>query len=219
MSLNLQIRNPDVFSPLRIFSQSRAREYTVDAPTAAQLPKRHTREELQAQGSKVVMVPSRGTALVDGVMKSVVRDVPTPFYMTAGYESINGFITEVSEKETREFQAAAARAAMLASAGASRGQRVVDEWSTALKPLMLVPPGETRVIHDEDFQEHKRVLIESDGEAGIQIQNESQVRTLRLRNRDSSSGAQTHVAYLAPAQVGLVIANKKSAAVVELLPS
>jgi hypothetical protein len=216
---SLQIKNPSKFSPLRLFSQTRTRDLFVDAPTAPPLPKRRTREELQKIGAEIVMVPSRGTVQVDGVMKSVVRDVPTPFYLTAGYESLNGFITEVSEKETREFQAAASAAAMLSSAGGSRVQHVRDEWSASPQSLMLVPPGETRVIK-EGFEENKRLLIECpDEEVGLQIQNESQTRTLRLRNRDSKSGEQTHVGFLAPAQVGLVIANGKSAACIELMPS
>jgi hypothetical protein len=53
----------------------------------------------------------------------------------------------------------------------------------------------------------------------LQIQNESTTRTLRLRTRDTTTGSTTHVAFAAPAQVALVTANKKSAAVVELMPS
>jgi hypothetical protein len=216
---SIEIKNPSAFNPLRIFSQARVRHFFVDGPSAPPLPKRHTREELQKLGSEIVMVPSRGTAReADGMLRSVTRDVPTPFYLKAGYESLNGFITEVSEKELREFQAAASAAAMLSSSGISRVQHVRDEWNASPQPLMSIPPGETRVIK-EHFEENKRILIESDCEAALQIANQSQTRTLRLRNRDSKTGEQTHVAFLSPQQVGLVIANGKSSAVVELMPS
>ena len=215
MSLPLELKNPSPFHPLRIFQQDRRRNIFVDAPTSPPLPKRHTREELQAQGSQIVMVQSKGIAHVDGALKTVTRDVPTPFYLKAGYESLNGFITEVSEKELREFQAAASAAAMLSSAGAPRGQRVLDEWNTALKELMLIPPG---AKHTLPLEENSRVLIETDDPAGVtlQIQNQSTTRTLRLRNSDPKKG-DSHVAFVAPAQVSVVAAGKSVGAIVELL--
>lgn len=212
----IQIQNPSPFFPLKIFSQERVREYHVDAPTAAPLPKRDTREELSARGSKIVMVPSRGTAHVDGVLKTVTRDVPTPFFRTMGFESLSEFITEVSEKQLREQQAAAAAAAMIGSAGIARVQRVKDEWNPALKQLLLVPPGGKTVLH---LEENKRALIETDEPEGVtlQIQSQSQTRTLRLRNRTETGDVQ-HVAFVAPQQVSIITAGKSvGAAIVELL--
>jgi hypothetical protein len=213
--MNVELSNPSAFHPLRVYQQDRLRSVFIDRPTAAPLPKRETREELNARGSKMVMVPSVGTARENGMMVRVTREVPTPVYATLGYSPIEEFCTEVAERQLREFQAAASAAAMLSSAGTPRGQRVVDEWKASPQPLISIPPGEKRAI---DLEENKRVLIESDEEVGLQIQNESKVRTLRLRNRDSKSGEQTHVAFLAPLQVGLVIANGRSASVIELMP-
>ena len=212
---SVQIKNPSPHHPLRIFSQDRLRHVFVDGPSAPPLPKRETREELNARGSKMVMVPSVCTARENGMMVRVTREVPTPVYATLGYSAIEEFCTEVAERQLREFQAAASAAAMLSSAGTPRVQHVRDEWKASPQPLISIPPGEKRVI---DLEENKRVLIESDEESGLQIQNESKVRTLRLRTRDSKSGEQTHVTFLAPLQVGLVIANGKSASVIELMP-
>jgi hypothetical protein len=217
MSVPLELKNPSPFHPLRVFSQDRLRTHVVDAPTAGPLPTRRTREELHKIGSKIVNVPSKGTARgADGAIATVTRDVPTPFYKTAGYESLSEFCTEVSEKELRAQEAAASAAAMMASAGTARTQRVLDEWKTALKPLMSIPPGGKTVL---PLEENSRVLVETDDPAGItlQVQNQSLTRTLRLRNRDSKKGDVSHVAFLAPAQVSIVAAGNSVGAIVELL--
>jgi hypothetical protein len=210
------LTNPSAFHPLRIFSQERSRKVTVSAPTAAPLPKRETREELIARGSKIVMVPSTGTVREGAVLKTVTREIPTPLHRTLGYEDLNQFVTEISERQLREQQAAAAAAAMLASNGGPRVQHIVDEWG-ATHPLQSVPPGAKNV--SVPLSEEKRLVIECDEEVALQIQNESTTRTLRLRTRDATTGATSHVAFAAPAQVALVVANPKSAAVLELMPS
>jgi hypothetical protein len=217
MSVPLELKNPSPFHPLRIFSQDRLRTHVVDAPTAAPLPKRHTREALQKIGSEIVNVPSRGTARgADGMLTAVTRDVPTPFFKTAGFESLSEFITETSEKELRAQQAAASAAAMMASAGTARTQRVLDEWNCALKQFMSIPPGGKTIL---PLEENSRVLVETDDPAGVtlQVQNQSLTRTLRLRNRDSKKGDVSHVAFLAPAQVSIVTAGNSVGAIVELL--
>jgi hypothetical protein len=209
----VDLNNPSAFHPLRIFSQDRVRNVFTAAPIApVSAPKRETREELEKIGSEIVMVSSRGTIReADGMQKSVVREVPTPFYKTAGYETLAEFCTEQGEKSLRESQQAAP--------SAPRSQRVVDEWG-APHPLQSVPPGGKTVL---GLAEEKRLLVECDEETALQIANQSSVRTIRLRNRNSKTGETTHVAFIAPAreypQAALVIANGKSAAVIELMPS
>jgi len=203
---SIQIKNPSPFTPLRIFSQDRLRNVFVDAPKPAAV-KRSTRAELEGKGRAITMKPTRVTTR----FSSEMRDCPVPLYRSLGYSSVEEYCTTIMDKELIASQQAITPAPSV--------QRVRDEWKASPQALMLVPPGETRVIKD-GFEENKRLVIECpEDEAALQIQNESQTRTLRLLNRDPKTGECTAVAFLAPAQVGLVIANKKSAAVVELLPS
>ena len=74
--MNLELNNPSAFHALRVSAQTRARNVVDKAGPAAAAPKRYTREELVAIGSEIVMVMSRGTAIVNGAPQSVTRDVP-----------------------------------------------------------------------------------------------------------------------------------------------
>ena len=209
---NIELNNPSAFHPLRVFSQDRMRNVFTAAEPTASAPKRETREELQKRGAKVVMVPSRGTVRgADGMVTAVTRDVPTPLYATLGYETLAGFCTEVGEKQLRESQQAAAVA--------PRVQKIVDEWGSP-HPLQSVPPGGKTVL---PLAEEKRLLIECDEEVGLQIANQSNVRTIRLRTRDAKTGETQHSSFIAPARdyplAAMIIANHKTAAVVELMPS
>jgi hypothetical protein len=207
MSQRIELTNPSAFFPLRVFHQDRLR-----SPYAPGLVPRTvkltTREEFEQLGSRNIMVKSRGTVReADGNLRQVEREVPTPFFKTAGFGDLAGFITENMEKQLRESQQAPRTAPPV--------QRTVDDWS-APHPLQLIPPGGKAVL---PLVEEKRFLIEClEEEVGLQIQNESATRTMRIRNRDSKSGAVSNVSHLAPQQVGTVTANGKSAAVVELTP-
>jgi hypothetical protein len=205
--MNVELVNPSKWHPLRVASQDRLRNTFTAAAPAAPAPKRApNRAELEAIGSEMHDVQTR----VSTKFGSELRSLPTPFYRSAGYETLNEFITEKLEKGLRESQQAAPTAPKV--------QQVRDEWS-APKPLLIVQPGDSAVLH---IEESARVLIECEEEVGLQLSNTSSVRTLRLRNRNSKTGETTHVAFIAPAreypQAALVIANGKSAAVLELMP-
>jgi hypothetical protein len=218
---SVEIQNPSAFHPLRVYTQDRARNVVVKA-TAPELPKRHTRAELEKIGAETVMVPSRGTARVDGVMKTVTRDVPTEFFRHAGYDSLAAFCTENEEKELREWQKAAAAAAM----APPRGERVVDSWSSP-KPLQSIPPKtSSQFVHGVEIssakavfklEENKRLLIECDEEVMLQIANTVIGRTIRLRNRNSKSGETTQVAFITYPNAAIVSANGRQSAVIELM--
>ncbi|MGO9623241.1 MAG: hypothetical protein ACLP0B_17930 [Steroidobacteraceae bacterium] len=205
---SIEIQNPSAWHNLRIASQDRVRntfERTA-APTAA--PKRvHSRVELEAIGSEITTQSMR----ISTKFGSEMRNIPTPFYRIAGFETLNEFITESAERELRESQKAAAHVPPV--------QHVVDEWS-APKPFASIAPGEKLNL---PLDEAKRFLIESDDEVALQLSNVSSVRTIRLRNRDMNTGEVSNCAFLPPArefaQAALVIANKKSAACIELMPS
>lgn len=208
--MNLELTNPSPWSPLKVAIQTRARN-VVDKAPAAPTPKRaHSRADLEAIGSEIVMVPSKGTAREDGVMKAVVRNVPTPFYKTAGYETLAEFCTEQGEKSLRESQHAAA-------AVVPRGERVVDSWG-ALQPKLSVPPGGKALI---PLEEHTRLAITCEEPVTLQLSNTSTSRTLRLRTLDTVSGAQANVSFLAPARdwpsSSIVLCDGVHAAIVEMM--
>lgn len=206
--MHVEIQNPSAWHNLRIASQDRVRNTFEKAPAApSPAPKLKTRAELEQLGSELRDVPTR----VSTKFGSETRNVPTPFYRSAGYESLNEFVTDQGEKALRESQKA--------TPAAPRVQHVVDDWAAPVPFASIAPNAKLNLPLDEG----KRYLIESDDETALQISNTSSVRTIRLRNRDPKTGACTQVAFIAPAreyaQAALVIANKKSAAVVELMPS
>lgn len=205
---NVEILNPSAWHPLRVASQDRVRNTFEKAPAAPTAPKkRATRAELEKIGSEMRDVPTR----VSTKFGSETRNVPTPFYKTAGYETLGEFCTEAGEKQLRESQAAVVVAPPV--------QHVLDSWSDPKPFASIAPHAKLNLPLDES----KRFLIESDDEVALQLSNTSSVRTLRLRNRNSKTGETSHVAFLAPAreypQAALVIANGKSAAVLELMPN
>ena len=204
---SVEINNPSAWHNLRIASQDRVRNTFEKAPAApAPASKRATRAELEKIGSELRDVPTR----VSTRFGSETRNVPTPFYKTAGYETLGEFCTDQGEKQLRESQQAAVRVPPV--------QHVVDSWAEP-KPFASIAPSATLNL---PLDEAKRFLIECDDEVALQLSNTSSVRTIRLRNRNSKTGETTHVAFIAPAreypQAALVIANGKSAAVLELMP-
>jgi hypothetical protein len=204
----VEIQNPSAWHALRIASQDRVRNTFEKAPAVhTPAPKRATRAELEKIGSEMRDVPTR----VSTKFGSETRNVPTPFYKTAGYETLGEFCTESGERQLRESQKAVPPAPSV--------QHVVDFWSEPKPFASIAPHAKLNLPLDES----KRFLIESDDEVALQLSNTSSVRTIRLRNRNSKTGETTHVAFLAPAreypQAALVIANGKSAAVLELMPS
>lgn len=207
----IELTNPNPFHPLRIFSQDRLHN-PYSAGLAPRPAKLDTRADFEALGARIINVPSRGTARdADGALKSVTREVPTPFYKTAGYESLAAFCTESMEKQLRDSQQTPRTV--------SPGQRVVDDWGV-LKRTQLVQPGGKVVLN---LEENTRTLIECVEEVALQIANQSNTRTLRLRTRDTETGETQHVAFIPPAreypQAALVIANGSKSAVVELMPN
>jgi hypothetical protein len=210
--MHCQIQNTSAFHQLRIYQQDRVRNpYTPGlVPRNVVLTTRSDFEEL---GTRTVMVKSSGTARgADGVLRSVVRDVPTPYFRTVGFESLPEFVTENMEKQLRESQQAPATA--------PKGQKVVDEWG-AIHPLQSVPAGGKVVL---PISEERRLLVEClEDEVGLQIANESNTRTLRLRNRDAKTGEVEHIAWIPPAREwptsALVICNGSKSAVIELTPA
>jgi hypothetical protein len=204
---SVEIQNPSAWHNLRIASQDRVRNTFQKAP-AAPAPKRpSSRAELEKIGSEMRDVPTR----VSTKFGSETRNVPTPFFRTAGYETLNEFITEQGEKQLRESQKA--------NPAAPSVQHVVDSWSAPTPFASIAPHAKLNLPLDES----RRFLIEADEETALQLSNTSSVRTIRLRNRDTKTGETTHCAFIAPmreyANAALVIANKKSAAVLELMPS
>jgi hypothetical protein len=205
---SIEIHNPSAWHALRIASQDRMRNTFEKAPAVhIPAPKPATRAELEKIGSEMRDVPAR----VSTKFGSETRNVPTPFYRTAGYETLGEFCTEAGEKQLRESQKAVPPAPSV--------QHVVDDWS-APKPFASIAPHAKLNL---PLDESKRFLIESDEEVALQLSNPSTVRTIRLRNRNLKTGEITHVAFIAPmrefAQAALIIANGKSAACIELMPS
>jgi hypothetical protein len=206
--MNVEIQNPSAWHNLRIASQDRVRNTFEKAPAVhTSAPKPATRAELEKIGSEMRDVPTR----VSTKFGSEMRSVPTPFYKTSGYETLGEFCTEAGEKQLRESQKAVSPAPSV--------QHVVDSWSEPKPFASIAPHAKLNLPLDEG----KRFLIESDEETALQLSNTSSVRTIRLRNRDMKTGETTHCAFIAPmrefANAALVIANKKSAAVLELMPS
>jgi hypothetical protein len=208
--LYVELSNTNPFHPLRIFTQDRCRNLMEKLPPATPAPTRDTRADLEKSGSQLVMVKSRGTVReADGNLRQVEREVPTPFFKTAGFETLAEFCTENSEKQLRASQAAAAVA--------PRSQRVVDSWNDPVPFASLAPHANVNL----PLAEEKRYLIEAVEETALQISNVSTVRTIRLRNRDTKTGDVSHVSFLAPARdwpsSSLVIADARKGAIVELM--
>jgi hypothetical protein len=210
---HVELSNPSAFHSLRIYQQDRSRNTFDKAPTAqAVTRKRETRAELELRGSKITMVPQRLTTREGGVLRSVTRDIPTPLWQAEGAESIHEWVTQLLDKMADDARRAPATAAPPV-------QRVVDTW-TEPKPFASIPPHGKLVL---PLAEERRFAIECDEEVTLPISNTSNVRTIRLRTRDSKSGEIKTVAHIAPAreypQAGVVIANGKTAAVIELMPA
>jgi hypothetical protein len=208
--MNLELSNPSAFHALHVSSQTRARNVIAAAPTAPAPKPRASRAELEKIGSEIVMVPSKGNARqADGTVRSVTREVPTPFYKTAGYETLAEFCTDQGEKSLRESQQAAPVA--------PRGERVVDAWG-ALQPRLSVPPGGKVLV---PLEEHTRLAITCEEPVTLQLSNTSTSRTLRLRTLDTASGATAHVSFLPPSKewpsAAIVSANGVQAAIVEMM--
>jgi hypothetical protein len=205
--MNVEILNPSAWNALRVSIQDRSRNVFEKAPAAAPAPKRDTHAVLHARAVAIVERPTRVTVNEGGVLRSVERLVPMPAYQAAGYESASQYVTEISERQLRESQAAAPAAPAV--------QRVRDEWSAETKPFASIPPGTKLNLPLGD--DSKRYIIECVGEdVTLQIQNQSTTRTLRLRNREKAGDV--HVAFVAPAQVAIVTAGSEKKAVIELLP-
>jgi erythromycin esterase-like protein len=208
----VELTNPSAFHALRIYSQDRARN-VFGVPTAkAPMPKRETRAELETRGAAITMVPTRVAVREGGALRSVMRGVPTPLWRAEGAESLVEWITTIQEQ-------AADDARRGPSSDAPKAQRVVDTW-TEPRPFESVPPHGKLTLA---LVEEKRFLVECDEEVPLQIANQSNARTIRLRTRDSATGETIHAAWIAPAReypkAAIVTANKKVAAVIELQPS
>jgi hypothetical protein len=209
---SIELTNPSAFHSLRIYSQDRARNVFGVPIAKAPMPKRETRAELETRGAAITNVPTRVTVREGGALRSVMRDVPTPLWRAEGAESLVEWITTLQEQ-------AADDARRGPSSDTPKAQRVVDAW-TEPKPFESIPPHGKLAL---PLVEEKRFLVECDEEVALQIANQSNARTIRLRTRDSGTGEATHVAWIAPAReyprAAIVTANKKVAAVIELQPS
>jgi len=208
----VELTNPSAFHALRVYQQDRARN-VFGVPTAkAPMPKRETRAELEARGAEITMVPTRVTVREGGALRSVMRDVPTPLWRAEGAESLAEWCTSLLEKMADDARRGP-------SSDTPKAQRVVDAWAEP-KPFESIPPHGKLTL---PLVEEKRFLVECDDEVALQIANQSNARTIRLRTRDSTTGETTHVAWIAPAReysrAAIVTANKKAAAVIELQPS
>jgi hypothetical protein len=209
--MNIELINPSAFHALRVSSQNRARNVVDKAPAAPAPKKALSRSELEVIGSEIVMVPSKGTAREGGVMRAVVREVPTPFFRTCGYETLPEYLTDRLEKQTIEGQHAAA-------AIVPRGERVADTWG-ALEPRLSIPPGGKALI---PLEEHTRIAVSCDESVMLQISNTSNSRTLRLRTLDTASGEVAHAAFIPQAKdysaAAIVSASGTQSAIIELMP-
>jgi hypothetical protein len=204
------ITNPSAFYPLRVFSQDRSRNATDKAPPAPPAPKFETRAELEKRGSAITMKKIR----VATKFGDELRECPQPLWQAEGADSLNHWVTDITEQGVRDSQKAVP--------AAPRVQKVVDTWSAPRRFASVQPGGDFKL----PLAEEVRYLIECDEEVGLQISNLSSIRTLRLRNRDAKTGECSHVAFVPPmtahnnftSQYGVVTANGKSAAVIELMP-
>jgi hypothetical protein len=203
--MNVELINPSPWHPLRVASQTRARN-VVDAAHAAPAPAPHeTREELLTRGAAITMKKTR----ISTKFGSELRDVPTPLWQAEGADSLAHWVTEAGEHYQRTAQAPAP--------AVPRGERVVDAWG-ALQPRLSVPPGGKAVIQ---LEEHTRLAITCEEPVTLQLSNTSTSRTLRLRTLDTASGATAHVSFIPPARdypaASIVSANGAQAAVVEMM--
>jgi hypothetical protein len=206
--MNVELINPSAWCALKIASQARARNVAAAPATPAPAPKRAlSREELTEVGMEMRDVPTRISTRFGGE----VRQIPTPFYRTIGYDTLPEFLTEQLEKQTIE--------RTQPTPAAPRGERIQDVWG-ALQPKLSIPPGGKSLLN---LEEHTRLAIACDEPAMLQISNTSHSRTLRLRTLDITSGETKNVSFVPPAKdwpsVAIVSATAKEYAVVELLPS
>jgi hypothetical protein len=138
------------------------------------------------------------------------RHVPMPQFQALGYETLQQFVTEISEKHLRESQQAAVHVPPV--------QHVRDSWG-ALQPRLSVPPGGKALI---PLEEHTRLAISCDEPGGVMLQlsNTDHARTIRLRTLDLASKEATHCAWIPPQKeypaAAIVSANGTHAAVIEL---
>lgn len=209
--ISIEIQNPSAFHALRVYTQGRARNVSVTPAAKVATPKRETRAELEARGSVITMVPTRGTAKEGGVLRSVTRDVPTPLWQSEGASSLAEWCTNILGKIADDIRRGP-------STDTPKGQRVLDSWGTAT-PFASVQPGDKMRL---TLSEEVRHLIECDEEVGLAIANTSNSRTIRLLNVDLKTGETTNTKHIGPArdyaQAGVITAGKLAAAV-ELCPT
>jgi hypothetical protein len=201
--MNVEILNPHAWSALRVSIQSRSRNVFEKSAAPAPAPKRDTHDTLMKKALAVVERPTRVTVKEGGVLRSVERLVHMPAYQDAGYENASQYVTEISERQLRESQAAVTAAPAV--------QRVTDTWQEPKAFASIAPGAKTNLPMDEG----KRYLVVCDDDVTLQIQNQSMTRTLRLRNRTETGDV--HVAFVAPTKVEIVTAGKSVEAIVELL--
>jgi hypothetical protein len=211
MTLSVELSNPSAFHALRVFTQNRASNVVTPA-AKPKTAKRETRAELEKRGAETTMKPTRIMAMVDGSPRSVTRELPVPLWQAEGAESLNEWCTHILDKMADDARKGP-------PVNAQPVQRVVDSW-LARVPFGSVPPGgKAQLI----LSEERRYLIECDEEAALAIANTSSIRTLRLRNVETITGETTNTRHIAPArdyaQCAVVVANGKTAAVIELQPT
>jgi hypothetical protein len=207
---SIDLNNPSAFHNLRIYQQDRARNVFGTADKAA-MPKRETRAELEKRGSEIITRKHRVTAMDNGALRSVVRDVPEPLWQVEGAGSLAEWCTNILEKIADGIRKGP-------PVDAARGQRVVDSWGEP-KPFASVPPGGKARL---TLSEEKRFLVECNEEVGLAIANTSNVRTIRLRNYDLKTGETSNMKHIAPAREypqAAVITAGKTAAGIELMPT
>jgi hypothetical protein len=208
---SIELQNPSAFHSLRIYQQDRARNVAVTPADTVAMPKKETRAELEVRGSEIFTRSHRVTAMVNGALRSVVRDVPEPLWQVEGAGSLAEWVTNISEKIADDIRKGP-------PASAPKGQRVVDSWGEP-KPFASVQPGaKSRLV----LSEEKRFLIECDEEAGLAIANTSNSRTIRLLNYDLKTGETSNLKHIAPAREypqAAVITAGKLAAGIELCPT
>jgi hypothetical protein len=208
---SIEIQNPSAFSPLRIYQQDRARNVFVTPAANVAMPKKETRAELEQRGAEIITRQHRVTAMDNGALRSVTRDVPEPLWQVEGAGSLAEWVTNILDKIADDIRKGP-------PASATKGQRVVDSWGEP-KPFASVQPGSKMRL---TLSEEKRFLAACDEEVGLAIANTSNSRTIRLRNVDLKTGETSNTTHISPAkayaQAGVINAGKLAAGI-ELCPT
>lgn len=196
--MNLEISNPHAFSALRVSTQARSRNtFEKSATPAPAALKLSTRAELEIRGRAVTVKSTR----ISTRHGSEMRDCEVPAFQSLGYASIEEYCTEIAERELRASQQAITAAPTV--------QRVSNCFGESKGFASIAPGAKVNLPMDEGT----RYLVACDDDVTLQIQNQSMTRTLRLKNH--TEAGDVHVAFVAPAQVSIVIAGR-SAAIIEL---